>query len=200
MWLTRLFVARPTLVTVFLALVMLAGSIGGRDARAAAVPEHRRALDPSPGQLSRRVDDGHARRDRAPARRSARRHAQPRSSRDLDSARRGVDRRRLPLTSDQNDDLVQVQGRVQNAQHSLPNDVQTPQISLYNPSEAVVVVARLRSRVALPGDLSSLAINKIVPALEQITGVSFVQENGTVTPSIQVNVNPKKRSRRRASR
>ena len=29
MWLTRLFVARPTLVTVFLALVLLAGSIGG---------------------------------------------------------------------------------------------------------------------------------------------------------------------------
>jgi hypothetical protein len=29
MWLTRLFVERPTLVTVFLALVLLAGVVGG---------------------------------------------------------------------------------------------------------------------------------------------------------------------------
>jgi HAE1 family hydrophobic/amphiphilic exporter-1 len=49
----------------------------------------------------------------------------------------------------------------------------------------------LRSRALSTGDLSSLATNKIVPTLEQITGVSFVQENGTVTPSIQVSVNPK---------
>ena len=53
----------------------------------------------------------------------------------------------FPLTSDQNNDLVQVQGRVQNAQHQLPNDLQTPQISIYNPSEAVVV-----SLVAVVGD------------------------------------------------
>ncbi|HYZ16062.1 MAG TPA: efflux RND transporter permease subunit, partial [Candidatus Acidoferrum sp.] len=76
--------------------------------------------------------------------------------------------------------------------HQIPNDVQTPQISLYSPSEAVVVSLALRSRSLAPGDLSSLAINKIVPSLEQIPGVSFVQENGTVTPSIQVNVNPRK--------
>ena len=43
------------------------------------------------------------------------------------------------LTSDQNTDLVQVQGRVQNSLHQLPSDLPTPQISIYNPSEAVVV-------------------------------------------------------------
>jgi HAE1 family hydrophobic/amphiphilic exporter-1 len=98
------------------------------------------------------------------------------------------------LSSDQNDDLVQVQGRVQNAQRSLPNDVTTPQISLYNPNEAVVVSLVLRSSSLGPGDLSSLATNKIVPTLEQIPGVSYVQENGTVTPSIQIDVDPQKLS------
>ena len=92
------------------------------------------------------------------------------------------------LSSNKNDDLVQVQGRVQNAQHSLPNDVQTPQIAMYNPSEAVVVSLVLRSRSLSVGDLSSLTANKIVPAIEQIEGVSFVQQNGTVTPSLQVAV------------
>ena len=33
--------------------------------------------------------------------------------------------------------------------------------------------------------------NTIVPAIEQVPGVSFVQENGAVTASIQVNVNPR---------
>ena len=37
-------------------------------------------------------------------------------------------------------------------------------------------------------------INKIVPQLEQIPGVSYVQENGTVTPAIQVAVDPQKMS------
>ena len=96
------------------------------------------------------------------------------------------------LSSNQNDDLVQVQGRVQNGQHSLPNDVQTPQIAIYNPSEAVVVSLVLRSRTLSVGDLSSLVVNKIVPSLEQLEGVSFVQQNGTVTPSIQVAVDPQK--------
>ena len=46
---------------------------------------------------------------------------------------------RFSLDSDVNTDLVQVQGRVQNAQRQLPNDLQTPQVSIYDPSQAVVV-------------------------------------------------------------
>ena len=64
------------------------------------------------------------------------------------------------LTSDQNNDLVQVQGRVQNAQHQLPNDLQTPQISIYNPSEAVVVSLSASSATLSLGDLSALVTNK----------------------------------------
>ena len=95
------------------------------------------------------------------------------------------------LTSDQNTDLVQVQGRVQNSLHQLPSDLQTPQISIYNPSEAVVVSLSASSSTLSLGDLSSIVTNTIVPAIEQVPGVSFVQENGAVTASIQVNVNPR---------
>ena len=94
------------------------------------------------------------------------------------------------LTSDQNTDLVQVQGRVQNSLHQLPNDLPTPQISIYNPSEAVVVSLSASSSTLSLGQLSAIVTNNVVPAIEQVPGVSYVQENGAVTASIQVNVNP----------
>jgi HAE1 family hydrophobic/amphiphilic exporter-1 len=192
MSLTRLFVNRPTLVTVFLLLVFLAGSVAGVGLVQQQFPNTDvpsiQVLVSYPGASTTEMRDAIVRplEDQlagAPNLDHLETSIQPGQASIV-----GV----FTLSSDENDDLVQVQGRVQNAQHSLPNDVQTPQISLYNPSEAVVVSLVLRSSSLSVGDLSSLTINKIVPSLEQIPGVSFVQENGTVTPSIQVNVNPKK--------
>ena len=94
------------------------------------------------------------------------------------------------LNSDQNTDLVQVQGRVQDSLHQLPSDLPTPQISIYNPSEAVVVSLIASSNTLSLGDLSAVVGNDIVPAIEQVPGVSYVQQNGDVTSSIQVNVKP----------
>ena len=94
------------------------------------------------------------------------------------------------LNSDANTDLVQVQGRVQDSLHQLPTDLPTPQISIYNPSEAVVVSLIVSSTTLALGDLSAIVTNNIVPAVEQVPGVSYVQENGDVTSSIQVNVKP----------
>jgi HAE1 family hydrophobic/amphiphilic exporter-1 len=96
------------------------------------------------------------------------------------------------LSSDENTDLVQVQGRVQNSLHQLPNDLPTPQISIYNPSEAVVVSLAASSTSYSLGQLSAIVTNDVVPAIEQVPGVSYVQENGDVTSSIQVNVDPQK--------
>jgi HAE1 family hydrophobic/amphiphilic exporter-1 len=194
MSLTRVFVQRPTLVTVFLALVLLAGTI----AATLLVQQQFPSTDtPSiqvlltyPGASTSEMRDAIVR----PM------EDQIAGSPQLDYLETSIQPGQasivavFQLNSDQNNDLVQVQGRVQNAQHSIPNDVQSPQISLYNPSEAVVVSLVLRSRSLAPGDLSSLTINKIVPQLEQVPGVSFVQANGTVTPSIQVNVDPNKLS------
>jgi HAE1 family hydrophobic/amphiphilic exporter-1 len=191
MWLTRLFVARPTLVTVFLALVILAGSVASTTLVKQQFPSTDtpsiQVLVSYPGASTTEMRDAIVR----PL------EDQIAGTPDLDYLESSIQPGQASivavfnLSSDQNNDLVQVQGRVQNAQHSIPNDVQTPQISLYNPSEAVVTALVIRSGSLASGDLSSLAINKIVPAIEQVPGVSFVQDNGVVTPSIQVNVSPK---------
>jgi HAE1 family hydrophobic/amphiphilic exporter-1 len=194
MSLTRLFVERSTLVTVLLALILLAGSIAGsmlvqQQFPSSDVPSIQ-VLVSYPGASTTEMRDAIVR----PL------EDQLAGAPNLDHLETSIQPGQasivavFQLSSDQNNDLVQVQGRVQNAQHQLPNDVTTPQISLYNPSEAVVVSLVLRSRSLSPGDLSSLTINKVVPELEQVPGVSFVQENGTVTPSIQVNVDPRKLS------
>jgi HAE1 family hydrophobic/amphiphilic exporter-1 len=191
MWLTRLFVARPTLVTVFLALVILAGSVASSTLVKQQFPSTDtpsiQVLVSYPGASTTEMRDAIVR----PL------EDQIAGTPDLDYLESSIQPGQASivavfnLSSDQNNDLVQVQGRVQNAQRSIPNDVQTPQISLYNPSEAVVTSLVIRSPSLATGDLSSLAINKIVPAIEQVPGVSFVQANGVVTPSIQINVNPK---------
>ena len=190
MTLTRLFVERPTLVTVFLSLVLLAGLVSAfglvqQQFPSTDVPSIQVRLS-YPGASTTEMRDAIVR----PL------EDQLAGAPNLDHLETSIQPGQASvvavfnLTSDQNNDLVQVQGRVQNAQRQLPNDLTTPQILVYNPSEAIVVSLVLRSRTLTPGDLSSLTVNKIVPALEQIPGVSFVQENGTVTPSIQVDVNP----------
>ena len=194
MSLTQLFVQRPTLVTVFLALVLLGGTIAATTLVQQQFPSTDtpsiQVLVSYPGASTTEMRDAVVR----PL------EDQIAGSPQLDYLETSVQPGQasivavFQLNSDQNNDLVQVQGRVQNAQHSIPNDVQAPQISLYNPSEAVVVSLVLRSRALGPGDISSLTINKIVPQLEQIPGVSYVQANGTVSPSIQVNVDPHKLS------
>jgi HAE1 family hydrophobic/amphiphilic exporter-1 len=194
MSLTRLFVERPTLVTVFFALVLLAGTVGGLGLVQQQFPNTDvpsiQVLVSYPGASTTEMRDAIVR----PM------EDQLAGAPNLDHLETAIQPGQasivavFTLSSSQNDDLVQVQGRVQNAQHSLPNDVQTPQISIYNPSEAVVVSLVLRSRSLGPGDLSSLVVNKIVPSLEQIDGVSYVQQNGTVTPSIQVAVDPRRLS------
>jgi HAE1 family hydrophobic/amphiphilic exporter-1 len=194
MSLTQMFVRRPTLVTVFLALVLIAGWIGASSLVQQQFPSTEvpsiQVLLSYPGASTTEMRDAIVR----PL------EDQLSGTPNLDHLETAVQPGKasivavFSLASDQNDDLVQVQGRLQNAQHQIPNDVQTPQISLYNPSEAVVVSLVLRSRSLSAGSLSSLTVNKIVPALEQIPGVSYVQANGTVTPSIQINVDPRRLS------
>ncbi len=194
MSLTRLFVRRPTLVTVFLALVLLAGTIASTMLVQQQFPSTDtpsiQVLVSYPGASTTEMRDAIVR----PL------EDQIAGAPQLDYLETSIQPGQasivavFQLSSDQNNDLVQVQGRVQNAQHAIPSDVQAPQISLYNPSEAVVVSLVLRSRALSPGDLSSLTINKIVPQIEQVPGVSYVQANGTVTPSIQVAVDPNRLS------
>ncbi len=163
-------------------------------ARAAAVSEHRRPVDPSAVVVSRCVDDRDARRDRAPARGPTRRRARSRSPRDLDPTRAGVGRCRLraQLRSEQRP-RAGARPRPERAAPVAQRPHDARDLALQS-ERSRRRLARPAFALAGPGDLSSLAINKIVPALEQVQGVSFVQANGTVNPSIQVSVSPKQLS------
>ncbi|MBV8150396.1 MAG: efflux RND transporter permease subunit, partial [Candidatus Eremiobacteraeota bacterium] len=188
----RLFVQRPTLVTVFVLLVLLAGSISAVVLVKQQFPNYDvptiQVLLTYPGASTTELRDAIVRplEDQiagAPNLASIETAIQPGQAQIV---------ARFSLSSDVNSDLVQVQGRVQNAQRQLPNDLPTPQVSIYDPGEAVVVSLIASSTSLSAGQLSSLVTNKVVPALEQISGVSFVETNGAVTPSIQVDVHPDK--------
>lgn len=192
MWLTKLFVSRPPLVTVLLCLVLIAGIAAGSTLVAQQFPSADvpsvQVLLSYPGASTTEMRDAVVRplEDQlagTPNLENLQTSIQPGQASIVSV---------FTLDSNKNDDLVQIQGRVQNATHSLPNNIQAPQISLYNPSEAVVVSLLLSSRSLSTGDLSSLATNKMIPSLEQLPGVSYIQANGTVTPSLQVVVDPLK--------
>ncbi len=191
MWLTDLFVRRPTLVTVFLSLVLLAGTIAGFNLVKQQLPNY----DVPSIQVQLTYSGASTTEMRDAIVRPL--EDQIAGAPDLSYIETSIQPGQasivavFSLTSDQNTDLVQVQGRVQNSLHQLPSDLPTPQISIYNPSEAVVVSLSASSSTLSLGDLSSIVTNTIVPAIEQVPGVSFVQENGAVTASIQVNVNPR---------
>jgi HAE1 family hydrophobic/amphiphilic exporter-1 len=189
--LTRLFVQRPTLVTVFVALVTLAGTIAAFVLVKQQYPNYDvptiQVLVTYPGASTTEMRDAIVRplEDQvagAPDLQSIESAIQPGQATIV---------ARFVLSSDVNTDLVQVQGRVQNAQRQLPNDLQAPQVSIYDPSQAVVVSLVASSATLAGGALSSMVVTKIVPSLEQIPGVSFVETNGNVTPSLEVNVRPK---------
>lgn len=188
---TRVFVERPTLVTVFLALVLLAGTISGFRLVKQQLPNYEvpsiQVLLTYSGASTTEMRDEIVR----PL------EDQIAGAPDLSYVETSIEPGQasivavFALDSDQNTDLVQVQGRVQNSLHQLPNDLPTPQISIYNPSEAVVVSLAASSSSLQLGDLSAIVTNDVVPAIEQVPGISYVQENGDVTASIQVNVDPR---------
>ncbi|HTA40644.1 MAG TPA: efflux RND transporter permease subunit [Candidatus Acidoferrales bacterium] len=191
MWLTDLFIKRPTLVTVFLALVLLAGTI----AASVLVKQQFPNYDVPTIQISLSYPGGSTTEIRDAIVRPI--EDQIAGAPDLQAIETAIQPgqatlvARFSLTSDQNSDLVQIQGRVQNATRQLPSDLQTPTITIYDPSQAVVVSLTAKSATLGAGELSALVTNKVVPAIEQVPGISFVEVNGNVTASIQVEVSPR---------
>ena len=194
MTLTALFVRRPTLVTVLISLVLLAGTISAFTLVKQQYPNYDvptiEVLVTYTGASTSELRDAIV----LPL------EDQIAGAPDLDSIETAIQPGqativvRFALNSDVNSDLVQTQGRVNNAQRQLPTDLQAPTVSIYDPSQAVVVSLVASSTTMEQGALSSLVTNKIVPSLEQVKGVSFVESNGAVTPSIQVNIHPNKLS------
>lgn len=101
------------------------------------------------------------------------------------------------LRSSRTEDLVEVQRRMQAAQSQLPSDLVTPRIETVDPGESAVVSLGVSSASRSPGALSALIQNQLIPLLEQVPGVGYVQANGILTPSVQVEVDPPKLKQKR---
>ncbi len=96
------------------------------------------------------------------------------------------------LKSKADDDLAEVQRRLQDAKPNLPADLPEPRVVLFDPANAPIVTLSVDSTVLQPVTLSALVNNRLIPAIEQIPGVSTVLADGLLTPSIRVQVDPAK--------
>jgi HAE1 family hydrophobic/amphiphilic exporter-1 len=94
------------------------------------------------------------------------------------------------ITSDTSTDLANTLKAVQAASSQLPKEMLAPTIQINDPSESTVVTLEASSATLPLSQLSMLVINRIGPALQQVPGISLVSENGTVTPAYEVVVNP----------
>ncbi len=145
MKLTDLFIKRPSLVTVLLALILLGGTISANVLVKQQFPNY----DVPTIQIALTYPGGSTTEIRDAIVRPI--EDQIAGAPDLDAIETAIQPgqativARFALSSDQNSDLVQVQGRVQNAQRQLPSDLQTPQITIYDPSQAVVVSLTAKS-------------------------------------------------------
>ncbi|HEY4441830.1 MAG TPA: efflux RND transporter permease subunit, partial [Candidatus Elarobacter sp.] len=96
------------------------------------------------------------------------------------------------ITSDQNTDLVNTQKALTQAEHNLPTDLQPPTVAIRDPSQAVVVTLSLNSSKLTASQLSLVASGRIVPAVQQIPDISGVNVGGSITPAYEVVVDPAK--------
>ena len=87
-------------------------------------------------------------------------------------------------------DLALTQKDVQTAQRQLPSDLTTPSVSIRDPSESTVLTLAMYSQKLSPAQLSLFADNVIVPRFQQIPGVSYASIGGDVTPAYEVQVDP----------
>lgn len=190
MWPTRIFVQRPTLVFVALALIAVLGSVS----LATIVQQQFPNIDfPTitvrasyPGGSTTQIRDAIVKPiEDAVA-----------GAPSLDHINTTVQQGQatisavFDLNSNKTTDLVQVQQRVLLAQASLPTDMPAPTVATFDPAMATVVTLGVSSRSLSAGALSAIVTNNIVPDLEQVDGISNVNVGGSVTPAIEVAVNP----------
>jgi hydrophobic/amphiphilic exporter-1 (mainly G- bacteria), HAE1 family len=190
MWLTRVFVQRPTLVLVLIVLFFIAGFISLQNLVVQQYPnvekpvvsihvsytgasttemrdtivvpiENQIAGTPDLQTIDSTVQSGSA---------------------SISST--------FDLTSDPYTDLVYIQKALTQASKYLPTNLVPPTISIANPSETVVATIGVTSKSLSPSALSLIITGVLVPDLEQVPDVSNVNAQGVVTPAYEVTVNP----------
>jgi HAE1 family hydrophobic/amphiphilic exporter-1 len=94
------------------------------------------------------------------------------------------------LDTDKTTDLAEVQDRILIASSALPTDLAAPTVRSFDPSQTTVVTLSLSSRSLSIQGLSAIVTDHIVPTLEQVNGISNVNAGGTVTPALEVVIDP----------
>jgi len=193
---TQLFVNRPPLVFVLITLIMLAGSF----ALATLVQQQFPNVDfptintsvsypgASPSELRdsvvRPIEDAIA------------------GAPDLDHITTSIQQNQasisatFTLDSNQTTDLTEVQDRLQSVKAALPQDLPAPATRSFDPAQSTIVTLSVTSRSLSVAALSAIVTNNVVPDLEQVDGVSSASANGSVTPALEVLLDPAKLSSR----
>ncbi|MDQ2908720.1 MAG: efflux RND transporter permease subunit [Candidatus Eremiobacteraeota bacterium] len=190
MKLTSLFVHRPTLVFVFLALVTLAGTFSA----ATLVRQQFPSIEFPAVNVSVSYSGASTTEMRDAIVRPI--EDQIAGAPDLDHITTHIQQGTASITavyalsSNQDSDLVETQRAVQAAQSQLPNDLTPPTLRTFNPDQEVVVTLVVTSTSLTPNELSAIVTSKIIPTIEQLGGISNVNASGTVTPSVEVRVHP----------
>ncbi len=192
MWLTSLFVRRPTLVFVLLALIAVAGSI--------AWTTLVRQYSPNVSQPTVTVGVNYSGASPTVMRDSIVRPIEDQIAgapnlQTLNSTIQGGQATIsaiFTITSNVNTDLVNVQKAIQQSSRALPTDLTAPTVSVRDPSESTVVTLSLTSASLTASELSLITVGRIEPLFQQIPGVSFVTPGGSVTPAYEVTVDPRK--------
>jgi hydrophobic/amphiphilic exporter-1 (mainly G- bacteria), HAE1 family len=93
------------------------------------------------------------------------------------------------LQSTTTEDIANVESGLQAAAHDLPTTVQ-PTLRVSDPDQPTVVTLALISKKYDVASLGAVAENTIVPVIEQLPGVSTVNVGGTTVPAFMVRANP----------
>ena len=171
--LTRLFIKRPTLVFVIVALMMFAGVLSTVTIVKELYPDVSQPTVTISVPVQRRV--GH---------RDARQIVQPieqnlAGTPDMQTINAVVQQGQATITaiftvtSDTATDLALTNKAMQAAEKLLPTNMTPPTVNLRDPTQSVVVTLALYSKKLSLAHLVALRQNVIAPALEQVPGISF---------------------------
>ncbi len=184
--LTRLFIERPTLVFVIVALMMFAGILS----TATIVKE----LYPDVSQPTVTIQVQYSGASVTEMRDNI---VQPieqnlAGTADLQTFNSVVEQGQASITaifdisSDSATDLALTNKAIQAAEKYLPTNLTPPTVNLYDPTQSVVVTLAIYSQKLSLSRLALYAVNVIAPQLEQVPGISFANVGGLVTPAYEV--------------
>ncbi len=190
MWLTRVFLKRPTLVFVFIAVTLIAAAMA---LQTLVVQEQ-----PNSGLPGITISVGFAGASTTELQTEV---AEPienqlagtpylvTQSTTIESGSVTISAT-FSLQSTNPENIANVEKAIQSAQRQLPAGISSPTLRVANPSEPVIVTLALLSKKYDQAELGTLANNTIVPAIEQLAGVSNVNVAGTTQPTFTVTVDP----------